>query len=199
MELDLDNLYFEINPKTNTIKSRPKQLNHNWKNISGLLYLSESKIYDLSWAGYEEDGFIKITKENAERLEDFKSDFNALDSLKIIFKQQVSYNRSIKDSGVITVDNKYSIQLTDKCKTSLSMKYLECITVKDLKINWKTLSGFVEFNADEFKILFLKIQKYIQNLFDIEKSIHLKIENSKTFKELLDIDIEINEGGEILL
>lgn len=199
MILDLNNLYFEINPKTKTIKSRPKQLDHNWKNISGLLYLSESQIYNLSWAGYEEDGFIKITKENAERLEDFNSDFNALDSLKIIFKQQVSYNRSIKDSGVITIDNKYSIQLTDKCKTALSMKYLECITLKDLKINWKTLSGFIEFSDSEFKVLFLKIQKYIQNLFDIEKSIYLKIENSKTFKELLDIDIEIDDNGAILL
>ena len=57
-----NNLYVEIDPKNQIILSCPKELELNWNNIGGLSFLSDEQLYDLSWAGYENSGFIKFDK-----------------------------------------------------------------------------------------------------------------------------------------
>lgn len=192
--MSINDLYFQINPKTKKIVSEPKELDYNWKNISGLIYLSEDKIYDLSWAGYDEDGFIKINKNNCRTLEFFDSSCKSLDKLKNTFKKFVSEDRYSKETGVITINKKYSIQLSERCKLSITMKYLECLNDEDLEITWKTLSGYIKMDSNKFKLLFLKIQKYIQTLFDEEKKIYEAIDSTKTFSELLDIDLKVSSN-----
>jgi CII-binding regulator of phage lambda lysogenization HflD len=79
------------------------------------------------------------------------------------------------------------------------MKYHECLGNENLKFNWKTLSGFFEFDSKMFLNLYAKIQNYIQNLFELEYKIHKKIEECENISNLMDLDLEILYDNKILL
>lgn len=188
----MNDLYFEINPKKNYITSQPKQLEHNWRNISGFIYLSEEQKYDLSWAGYENIGFIKIIEDNGEKLQNFKSLFNVSESLKTIMRKNLSHNRYEKETGIVVLNNEYRIQLTEECKLSLVMKYIECLNNPDLIFSWKFINGYYDFTTSKFKKFYDEIQKYTQKLFDIEKTILEDINSKNNIKDLLSMDLNIN-------
>lgn len=195
----MDDLYFEINPKENKILSPPKELDINWKNISGIIFLPKDELYDLSWAGYPDIGFLKISSENIDNIKNLKYDTNILDITKSKYKCIASNNRQNKEVQPLLVDDKFSIQLTEKCKLHMLMKYNECILDKNLKFNWKTIGGPVEFTSEKFLKLYKNIQKYIQNLFDLEISLHKKIEECKNIESLVLLDLKIDCNDKIIL
>jgi len=195
----MNDLYFEINPKQNKILSPPKELDINWKNISGIIFLSKDELYDLSWAGYPETGFLQVSRENISRIKNLKYDDNILSITKSKYKNIVSYNRYEKELQTLLIDDEFSIQLTDKCKLHILMKYNECLSNKSLKFNWKTIGGSVEFTSEKFLKLYQKIQEYIQNLFDAEITLHKKIEECETIESVLETDLSINCNNKIKL
>lgn len=195
----MEDLYFEINPKQNKILKAPKELELNWKNISGIIFLNKDDLYDLSWAGYPKSGFVKLSKENIDIIENLDYDTNILNVTKAKYKNIVSDNRYEKEMQTLLVDDSFSIQLTDKFKLHMLMKYNECISNKDLKFNWKTIGGPVEFNSEMFLKLYFVLQKYIQNLFDLEINLHEKIEDCKDIKSILDLDLTITCSDKIKL
>ena len=184
----MNDLYFEINPKQNVILSPPKELDINWKNISGIIFLSKDELYDLTWAGYPETGFLQVSRENISRIKNLKYDDNILSITKSKYKNIVSYNRYEKELQTLLIDDKFSIQLTDKCKLHILMKYNECLSNKSLKFNW-----------EKFLKLYQKIQEYIQNLFDAEITLHKKIEECETIESILETDLSINCNNKIKL
>lgn len=186
--MNLSEFYFKVNPVKRIIIDSPKKLDHNWKNISGFIYLPEDKIEDLSWAGYPDEGFIKICKSNIPKLEEYSSSFDTLASIKNIIKSYITTERNLKESNTVTINGKYSIHLTDKCKLALCMKYMECLSKTNFNISWKTNSGYLDLNDKEFKNLFLNIQIYIDNLFKLEKQILDKINQANSYQLLLDVD-----------
>lgn len=196
---NFENLYFEIDPKKEEILSPAKQIETNWRNISGLIYLPDEKLYDLSWAGYENCGFLKLSKDNSEKIERFQSNFDVLNFVKSLCKDLTSSNRYNKECGIINIDGKYSLQLTDRCKLLITMKYLECIYTKDLTFEWKTISGYVNFKSSDFIKLYMAIQKYVQTLYDEEKNIMEKIDSCKNISNLLNIDLDLNSSNNIAL
>lgn len=69
----------------------------------------------------------------------------------------------------VLVDNKFSIQLTEKFKLHMLMKYNECILDKDLKFNWKTIGGYVEFTSEEFLKLYKNSTTYSKFIWSWNK------------------------------
>lgn len=195
----MDDLYFEINPKENLILSPPIQLDTNWKNISGIIFLSADELYDLSWAGYDNFGFVKICSENYDVLKKLKYENSIFLVTKSKYKDIVSDNRRDQELNPLLVDNRFSVQLTDKFKLHLLMKYNECISDTNLVFNWKTISGPVEFTSEKFLIFYKKIQKYIQKLYDIEIELHKKIDAVENMKDLLKLDLKISCSEKIKL
>ena len=193
------NLYFEINPKQSKIISSPKELQTNWKNISGIIYLSKDELYDLSWAGYDNLGFIKLCSENYETLKKLKYDNSIFLLTKSKYKDIVSNNRQEQELKPLLIYNQFSVKLTDKFKLHLLMKYNECSLDKSLKFNWKTISGPVEFTSEKFLIFYKKIQKYIQKLYDVEMELYKKIDSVENMKNLLKLDLEIFCSNKIKL
>ena len=195
----MDDLYFEINPNENKILSPPKELDVNWNNIFGIVFLSKDELYDLSWAGYPNVGFIKICRDNVDIIKKFNYTENILDITKSKFKTIISNNRFAKELQPVLVDNKFSIQLTEKFKLHMLMKYNECILDKDLKFNWKTIGGYVEFTSEEFLKLYKKTQRHIQNLFDLEISLHKNIDECESIESLILLDLNITCDDKIIL
>jgi len=195
----MDDLYFEINPKENKILTPPKELDVNWKNISGIIFLSKDELYDLSWAGYPNTGFLKLSKNNIEKIKKLKYDSNVLNITKSKYKNIALNNRIEKELQTLLIDNKFSIQLTEKFKLHMLMKYNECILDKDLTFNWKTIGGSIEFTSEKFLKLYQSVQKYIQNLFDLEISLNKKIEECKNLESLINLDLSISCDNKIKL
>jgi hypothetical protein len=195
----MDDFYFEINPNESKIIGPPINLDVNWGNISGIIFLTKEEIYDLSWAGHPNFGFIKISKENKSSIKKLYYDNTILNSLKAKWKDKVSYSRNEKEIIPLEIDNSFSIQLTERCKLSMVMKYNECLMNDNYKFNWKTLSGFIEFDSKMFLDLYSKIQNYIQNLFELEYKIHKEIEECESIASLIDLDLEIIYNNKILL
>ncbi len=195
----MNDVYFEINPSENKILNFPVELDINWRNISGIIFLSNEELYDLSWAGYSNIGFVKISKENKNIIKNLSYDSDILNKSKLIYRNIVTKNCFEKETSPILVDNSFSIQLTEKNKLQILMKYNECIINDNLKFNWKTLSGFVELDSKKFINLYSKVQNYIQKLVDIEYHLYEKIENCKSILELLDLDLTVDCVSEITL
>lgn len=187
LKMSENNLYFKINPKTKKILAHPQKLEENWRNISGLPYLSKSELYDLSWAGYKNEGFIHI--EDEEELNQLTCDNEILNQIKIYYRNYVSELRYRKESEVICIDDYFYIQLNDRCKLLLTMKYLECSSNKDLNFRWKTIKGSIEFNSSKFINLYHKIQVHIQNLFEEELELQEKINQCEDINELLNLNL----------
>ncbi len=188
----MSDLYFEINPTKIEIIDGPKELEINWRNISGIYYLNPEELYDLSWAGYKDVGFIKISKENIDILSKYSIKPDLLTVIKSRFKQIVSTNKQNFEFQPLNINNEYSIQLTEKYKLLLMMKYLECCNNSNHKFQLLTLSGPVKFESKSYINFYNKIQNYIQRLIDVEIFLHKKIENSSNIKEILNAKLDIN-------
>lgn len=195
----MNDLYFEINPIVKRISGPPINLDTNWKNIAGIIFLSREELYDLSWAGHPNLGFVKICEENIDIIKPLGYDNNNLNRVKLQIINQVSKNRYEKETSPLEIDEKFSLQLTERCKLSLLMKYNECLLNKDLKFKWKTLNGFTELTSEEFLNLYNKIQNFIQNLFELEYEITQKIKRCQDLVSLLELDLNISCENKISL
>lgn len=187
----MEDLYFEVNPKRKYILHPPKKLDINWNSIFGITLLSKEELQDLSWAGYENIGFIKLSKENAEELDRYKSNYDVIDYVRTIFKREASQNRSFKENSFIVLNNKTMVQLSSDFKLSLLMKYIECKEDENLLVNWKTVHGYIELSSKNIIDLFKNTQKYIQKLYDIEKMLYEKIDSCTSISELFECDLQV--------
>jgi hypothetical protein len=185
----MNDLYFEVDPKRKEILAPPRQLELNWNNIGGLLFLDDNKLSDLSWAGYENSGFIKFTKENKDTLRCYSCGDKIIDQIKTELIKKLSEIRYNYECGGVIVNNSYMLNTDDRSKLLMQMKYLECKYNPNLMFKWKTTSGFIEFSSNDFVIIFEKIWDFIQECFDMEKKISSRISKCDKFIDLLYIDL----------
>jgi hypothetical protein len=186
----MSELYIEIDPREGKILDYPKKLETNWKNIGGLVYLDESQLKDLTWAGYLNSGFIKICKNSIDTLRNFTYDQKIFDDMKITLKDEITSLRNLHESSGVIVNNIYHINIDKHSNIMMLCKYQECLLDPEFTFNWKVTGSFFKFKSDEFINLFLKIQKYIQTLFDKEFELHNEIDKCNNIVELISIDLE---------
>jgi len=184
-----DKLYVEVDLKNKIILSSPAPLELNWKNIGGLPFLEEHKLQDLSWAGYENYGFIKFHNDNRIILRCFSCDFGLLEKIKSELKIKVSEIRYAYECGGVVINDQYVINTDDRSKLLIQMKYLQCKENLNSHFSWKTSSGSVEFDSPVFINLYMKIMDFIQNCFDLESSVYDNINQCKDIIDVLNINL----------
>lgn len=184
-----NDLYIKVNLKEKTILEPPKELELNWNNISGLCYLSDNELKDLSWAGYDDIGFIKFTKDNLILVEDYYISAEIISQIKRELKDILSEMRYTYETGGVIIDNRYHLSTSDRSKILIYGKYLECLSNPELSFNWKSTSGPIHLTANEFIGIFNGIQKFTQECFDIEIKFIEKINSCSTILELFSIDL----------
>ena len=184
-----NNLYVEIDPKNQIILSCPKELELNWNNIGGLSFLSDDQLYDLSWAGYENSGFIKFDKENRNALRCFTCEPSLIEQIKSELKLKLSEIRYNYECSGVIVNDEYTLNTNDRSKILMQIKYLECKECDDLNFIWKTSSGKVEFTSSTFIKVFKKIREFIQKSFDLEVTICNNIDNCNDIISLVSINL----------
>jgi len=186
MVIDSD-IYFYVDLNNKKILEEPKPLQTNWKNISGLSFLSDNELLDLSWAGHDGFGFIKFDPINQEKIKKYSFDEHVLLKFKSQLKDKLNRDRIHHEKKGVIINNQYLIKLDVPTKISLSMKYLQCNSNKNLFFNWETSSGYKEFTSLEFIHLFEKIMQFIQTSIDIKIKYSKKIDLCSSIAELIPI------------
>lgn len=189
----MNELYVKVDLKNKVILSSPAPLELNWENIGGLPFLEEYKLQDLSWAGYENLGFIKFHNDNRIKLRCFRCETGLLEKIKSELKIKVSKIRYEYECGGVIVNDQYVINTDDRSKLLIQMKYLQCKENLNLHFNWKTSSGNIEFNSSSFINAYMKIMDFIQNCFDLESNVCDDINQCKNIIDVLNVNLhEIN-------
>jgi hypothetical protein len=186
----LNDLYLEINPTSKKIISYPKKLELNWNNVGGISYLDDDKLYDLSWAGYPENGFVKFSKDKRYTISKLFCDDSLFSLIKSKIKNYLSEIRYNEECKGVIINDQYIIDTNDRSKLLLLMKYMECLSHPDLKFKWKAKSGYIDFTSSQFIIIYNKIQEYIQKCFDLEFSLSCNLDECDTVVKILALDLE---------
>jgi hypothetical protein len=182
-------LYIEVDIENKRILDFPKKLDINWNNISGLCYLSDSELSDLSWAGHPNIGFFKYTPDNIEIIKLFSIENNLFLQIKESIKGNLSELRYHHETNGVIIDNRYQLSTSDRSKILMQGKYFECLSDDSLLFDWKSQSGTINLNSKDFIKIFKEIQKFIQKSFDIEIDYMKKIDECNTIIDLFSIDI----------
>jgi hypothetical protein len=166
------------------ILENPQSLEENWKNISGLVYLSDDELKDLSWAGYSGVGFINISN---NILFDYQYPKDLMTNMKVKLKNDIEYKKCQKEIEGVIINNKFNISLSSDSKISLLMKYLECKET-DFVFDFLTVSGTVKLSSTQFINIFNSIQKYINDLLQTQIDLFKKIDGEDELKNLLKLN-----------
>jgi hypothetical protein len=186
----MSDLYIEVDPKNKTVLGSPKPLELNWNNIGGLVFLDDTKLSDLTWAGYENSGFIKFSIDNKNTLRCYSCESKLLEDIKTQLTQELSKIRYEYECGGVIINEQYSLSTDDRSKLLMQIKYLECKENLELEFIWKTSSGFIKLSSNEFIIIWDKIRNFIQRSFDLEYKMHSVISECEDFVSLLYIDLK---------
>lgn len=174
-------LYCDIIKKQ--ILENPRILEENWKNISGIVYLSDDELKDLSWAGHSGFGFINISN---NILFEYQYSEKLLFDMKTKLKIDVEYKKRQKEIEGIIINNKFNISLSSDSKILLLMKYLEC-KEKEFTFDFLTSSGSVKLSSTKFISIFHSIMKYIDDLLQMQICLFKEIDEKVDLKSLLEL------------
>jgi hypothetical protein len=186
----MNDLYIEIDPKNKKLLSPPKKLELNWNNISGLCFLEDDKLFDLSWAGYENTGFIKFNEENKNAIRCFEYDNEILNQIKIKLKKKLSEIRYNYECGGIILDNKYTIDTDDRSKLLMHLQYSYCKDNLDNAFIWRSSGGNISLTSEEFIVIFHKVVEFIQRCDELEAEYVEKINSCTDVINLCYINLD---------
>lgn len=183
----MNELYVLVDSKLNLIISPIMELPLNWGNVSGIKFLSEEKLKDLSWAGESNLGWKKITDPDLSTVGVTKEWIHFQGAN---LKQIVSSKRKEMESEVLTFGEK-QIKLNEKTKINLIFKLSGSFNDTDTLV-WKFMNGTYEITFNELKEIRDSIDSYLQECFNIEHKFSNLVDTIKEKDKLFDIHLGLN-------
>lgn len=156
----------------NLIDKLPK----NWRNISGLCFMSDSELKELGW--------IKIADLD---MANYSHSEELLNQFKYRLCDEVANLRWEAQTEAVTYNNNAYV-LSEKTVNSLYQKRMMVANNLTVTYNWKSRDGMLELTGAEIVNLTDTIHNYIQDCFDIESEFASNILSKKSLKELLNLD-----------
>ena len=183
----MNELYVLVDSIQNLIISPIMELPLNWGNISGVKFLPEEKIKDLSWAGEVGLGWKKVTDPDLSTV-NVTEDWIGFQKANL--KQIVSSKRKEMESEVLTFGEK-QIKLNDRTKNALSFKLSGSFNDTDTFI-WKFMNGTYRVTYSELKEIRNSIDSYLQECFDIEHKFSNLVDMTKETDGLFNLSLSLN-------
>ena len=183
----MNELYVLVDSKLNLIISPIMELPSNWGNISGVKFLSEEKLADLSWAGEKNLGWKKITDPDLNTV-NVSEEWIGFQRANL--KDLVSSKRKEMESEVMTFGEK-QIKLNEKKKNALSFKLSGSFNDTDTFI-WKFMNGTYEVTYRELKEIRNSIDSYLQECFDVEYRFSKLVDTTNKTNGLFNLNLNLN-------
>lgn len=181
-------LYFYCDIKKKEILDEAKPLDENWNTICGLKFLSEDELKDLSWAGYGEVGFLKLTNPTINQ---YAYSDKLLTNVKINLKNQLNDIKRNKQYYGIIVNNSFNISLSTESKIDFIFKYLyyKDREKENIDIQLNTNSGIIYVSNQKFLKIFDFMHQYLNELESVKINIDKKIDDMLTIMQLSKFDV----------
>ncbi len=180
-------LYFYCDIKGKEILEEAKPLDENWNNICGLKFLSDDELKDLSWAGYDGVGFLKV---NNSTIQQYAYSDRLLGIIKSNLKEKLETKKKQQELLGIIVNNSFNISLSSESKTNLIFKYLYCKdNCNQDNIQLDTNSGIISISVEKFIKLFNFIQIYLDKLQEVKINVNKDIDDMLTIFQLTKFDV----------
>lgn len=183
-------LYFYCDIARKEILEEAKPLDENWNTIGGLRFLSDEELKDLSWAGYDGVGFLKL---HDPSITQYAYSDRLLGSIKSNLKQQVENRKNQRELFGIIVNNSFNISLSLESKTNLIFKYLYCKEQSEGDIQLDTNSGIITLSVEKFIKIFNFIQVYLDKMQEVKINTNKNIDDMLTIFQLSNFDLNCIE------
>lgn len=182
--IDLSSYYFYVNTKTKKVTGNIEQLPRSWKNTSGFFLLSDEELSDLSWAGYEGEGFINVL---SEELDEYHFDDNTFNNNKSQLKGLISAKSAESNSSDIIIINGKNVIVNEQTISYIILKKLLLLDNPDLDVYIECSSGYEKFIKSEVDDLCATINKnQIKSILN-ENDLFEKMDSCKCFKDLITL------------
>lgn len=182
----MNDFYVLVDLKNKTILCPIMELPNDWANVSGLNLMSDSKISNLTWAGHSNLGWKRFSDES---LIEYSTSDDWFDASKLKLKSCIKEERKIRESEILSFKGNHFL-LDDKTKSSILLKLLS-INDGDTFI-WKFINRTIEIDSKDFSNLHKFLSSYIQKCFDIEYEFTNLVNLTKTFKDLHNLNLELD-------
>lgn len=183
----MNELYVLVDSTQNLIISPIMELPLNWGNISGVKFLSEEKLEDLSWAGEVGLGWKKVTDPDLSTV-NVTEEWIGFQRANL--KKMISSKRKEMESEVLTFGEK-QIKLSERTKTALSFKLSGSFNDTDTFV-WKFMNGSYKVTYGELKEIRDSIDSYLQECFDIEYKFANFVDTTDRIDGLFNINLSLN-------
>lgn len=181
-------LYFYCDIDKKEILEEANPLDENWETICGLKFLSDEELKDLSWAGYNGVGFLKLSDPTINQ---YAYSDKLLKNVRINLKSQVENSKKNKELSGVIVNNSFNISLSTESKTNLILKYLYCKEriSEDSDVQLNTNSGIICISVKTFMKVFDFIQEYLDKIEKTKIDTDKKIDDMLTIMQLSRFDV----------
>jgi hypothetical protein len=180
MTQNLSNFYVLVDTRDKIIINKIQKLPENWKNIAGLPGLSDDKLCDLTWAGWDNLGWINI---HSEKIKDYGYSLENLELNKNAFKVLISEIR--KEQQLNTIEYQ-GAKIKSNTKTLFSLFILQ----GKQKVNFKCINGYYTFTSEQLKELYDIMESQIQQWFDWEMEVYSQIDSCQDVSDFLNVNYD---------
>lgn len=184
----MNDLYVLVDKQSKTIIDHAQSLPENWRNIHGLPAHNDEELSDLSWAGHETLGWIRLN--NPEVLE-YNYDSEWLEFSKSKIKKIIATERWEKEVTIITIDSD-RIQTDERTRLSLFLKRDIARQFPNKSFSWKFVDTYRIITGEELIKIADYLEWYVQTCFDIEVELCTRINLANNLEELINVNLNLN-------
>lgn len=184
----MNDLYVLVDHKEKLILAPTAELPKSWENISGLYLFEDGKLKDLSWAGHDGKGWVKVTDKSIETYEHADT---WLEMSKFSIIDSFSEKRKEKENDFLTFKG-HTITINEKTRTALVSKKLAAQENSSSTFVWKFDDASVELTSEEVIQLANFVEAYVQGCFDVEYEYQTLVNAAKNISDIASIDFTPN-------
>lgn len=177
-------VYVDFNEKT--LLSQIQKLPENWNNINGLNKIDVHQLKDLSWAGYENKGWICY---NSKSLIGYEYNDEWLSLSKDSIVQEIKNAARNKITGIIEFKDK-KLFLNLETKSNLMFTRLNLNLEKSQKIPVIFCDGIQEINYSNFVDLYNFVDSYTKKCLLIQLDLTDKVKSAQNLEDLQKINFD---------
>jgi len=184
----MNDFYVLVDNNKKLILAPASFLPEDWMNVHGIKFLPYEKLVDLSWAGHQDRGMLKLTDESLHSYE-YNSDW--INFTRSAITDYVSKQRKEREEQIVIFNDNFLVRIDEKTKLALSAKRVFAVEDSSYTCIWKFENTSVELTATDIISLSDSINKYIQDCFDAEYNFAQSVNAITSIEEFSTLSLNV--------
>lgn len=182
----MKNFYVLVDPKSKIVLDRVQELPENWRNISGLPGLSDEELRDLTWAGWENLGWINIS---SSEIFEYESNPDNLEMNKLNFKTLVTEKVNQQKESLLEYNR---IQIPTDSETRLELLILKerAKEIPEKTFILKIRFKYHEFSAEDIHNISKLIEDHNESCNQWEMEVYSQIDSCQSIADFSKVNYD---------